>query len=55
MVKEAEIAKIDAFIKKNPKYKKGEIPKTKCIGTKYPYFNSASLIMIINRVYPRLA
>ena len=26
-----------------------------CVGTKYPYFNSASLIMIVNRVYPRLA
>lgn len=37
------------------KYKTSKLPSTKCVGTKYPYFNSASLIMIVNRVYPKLA
>lgn len=47
---------MDDFVKKfEGKYKKTQLPETKCIGTRYPYFNSASLIMIINRVYPRLA
>lgn len=31
------------------------LPVTACVGTCYPYFNSASLVMIVNRVYPRLA
>lgn len=37
------------------KYKKSSLPTTICVGTRYPYFNSSSLIMIVNRVYPRLA
>jgi hypothetical protein len=37
------------------KYKKSVLPLTRCVGTKYPYFNNFSLIMVITRVYPRLA
>lgn len=55
-VVDVESDKITSFIDKhNGKYKLGNMPKANCIGTKYPYFNSASLIMIVTRVYPRLA
>lgn len=37
------------------KYKTSQFPLTRCVGTRYPYFNSASLVMIVNRVYPKLA
>lgn len=37
------------------KYKVAETPRTICVGTKYPYFSNASLVMVVNRVYPRLA
>lgn len=36
------------------KYRLKSTENTICVGTTYPYFNAVSLIMIINRVYPRL-
>jgi hypothetical protein len=41
--------------KYSDKYKKAVLPATSCVGTRYPYFNSTSFILIVNRVYPRLA
>lgn len=56
IIKEIEVEKIDLMMKKFPnKYKIIETPPTICVGTQYPYFNAASLVMIINRVYPKLA
>lgn len=56
MVQTVETHRIQPFLQKyKGKYKYGEVPKTLCVGTRYPYFNSASLIMLISRVYPRLA
>lgn len=56
MVEEIEHCKISLLMEKFPgKYKESKLAATMCVGTKYPYFNSASLIMIVSRVYPRLA
>ena len=56
LVEPIEHSKIELLQAKfGGKYKCAELPTSQCVGTKYPYFNSASLIMIVNRVYPRLA
>jgi hypothetical protein len=50
------VIKTEGFMKKfSGTYKTATLPPTDCIGTQYPYFNSASLVMIVNRVYPQLA
>jgi hypothetical protein len=56
IVREDEKTKTEEFMKIfSEKYKTAVLPATSCVGTHYPYFNSASLVMIVNRVYPRLA
>ena len=56
MVNRIEQDKIPMFLSKFPSYRSKVIPnQTSCVSTKYPFFNALSMILVITRVYPKLA
>lgn len=55
MINDGQSFKVSEFLESHPSFLSAHLPTTKCITTSYPYVNKLSFLLIVAKVYPKLA
>lgn len=55
IVNPGEMSKVETFLNNYPSYRSTLLPSTRCLSVHFPFVNKLSFILLVSKVYPKLA